>query len=77
VRQTKRPSLPSAESSWIFREILGSGTFFGFPVVPQGAYDHGYVNMGLMVLAPGAFFVLGLLIWVQKSIMLARKGSHS
>ncbi len=51
----------------IFREILGSGTLLGFTVVPQIAYDMGYTNMGLMVLAPGAFIVLGLLIWAQRT----------
>jgi len=49
-----------------FRETLGSGTLFGFPIVPQVIYDLGYTNMGLMVLAPGAFIILGLLIWVQR-----------
>jgi Na+-transporting NADH:ubiquinone oxidoreductase subunit D len=50
-----------------FREILGSGTLMGFPVVPAIAYDYGYVNMGLMVIAPGAFIILGLLIWAQRT----------
>ncbi len=52
----------------IFREILGSGTLLGFPVVPQALYDMGYVNCGMMVLAPGAFFLLGCIIWVQRAI---------
>lgn len=51
----------------IFRELLGSGTLLGFTVVPAVAYDLGYTNMGLMVLAPGAFIVLGLLIWAQRT----------
>jgi Na+-transporting NADH:ubiquinone oxidoreductase subunit D len=51
----------------VFREVLGSGTLLGFQVVPQVAYDLGYVNMGLMVLAPGAFIILGLLIWAQRT----------
>jgi len=51
-----------------FREVLGSGTFLGFQVVPQAFYDAGYVNCGLMVLAPGAFFLLGAVIWIQRSI---------
>lgn len=51
----------------VFREVLGSGTLLGFTVVPQAAYDVGYVNMGLMVLAPGAFIILGLLIWAQRT----------
>jgi Na+-transporting NADH:ubiquinone oxidoreductase subunit D len=51
-----------------FREILGSGKMFGMQIIPQAAYDAGYVNNGLMVLAPGAFIILGLIIWVQRSI---------
>ena len=50
-----------------FRELLGSGTVFGLQVVPQGLYDAGYSNMGIMVLAPGAFIILGLLIWAQRT----------
>ena len=50
------------------REIFGSGTLFGFTVVPGFLYDWGYVNNGLMVLSPGAFIILGLLIWGQRSI---------
>lgn len=50
------------------RELLGSGTIMGFQVVPQFLYDMGYVDNGMMVLAPGAFILLGLLIWVQRSI---------
>ena len=49
-----------------FREILGSGSIFGLQIIPQAAYDAGYVDNGLMVLAPGAFFLLGLLIWAQR-----------
>lgn len=50
------------------REILGSGTLLGFQVVPQALYDAGYVNCGMMVLAPGAFFLLGIIIWIQRAI---------
>ena len=50
------------------RELLGSGTLFGFHVIPEAAYAAGYQNMGLMVLAPGAFILLGLIIWVQRTI---------
>jgi len=51
-----------------FRELLGSGKLLGFQVVPQWVYDAGYINNGLMVLAPGAFIVLGFFIWVQRTI---------
>jgi Na+-transporting NADH:ubiquinone oxidoreductase subunit D len=50
-----------------FRELLGSGSLFGFPVIPEALYALGYQNMGLMVLSPGAFILLGLLIWAQRS----------
>ncbi|MFM1548240.1 MAG: NADH:ubiquinone reductase (Na(+)-transporting) subunit D [Lentisphaeria bacterium] len=52
-----------------FREVMGSGQVLGFKVVPQVLYDNlGYTNNGLMVLAPGAFIILGLLIWVQRTV---------
>jgi Na+-transporting NADH:ubiquinone oxidoreductase subunit D len=50
------------------REIFGSGRLLGQQVVPQAMYDAGYVNNGLMVLAPGAFLLLGIIVWVQRSI---------
>ncbi|VFQ45831.1 NADH:ubiquinone reductase (Na(+)-transporting) subunit D [Desulfoluna butyratoxydans] len=47
------------------REFLGAGKIFGVQVVPQALYDAGFMNMGLMTLAPGAFIVIGLLVWIQ------------
>ena len=52
----------------IIREIFGSGTILGFHVIPTALYSHGYVNNGMMVLAPGAFFLLGSIVWIQRSI---------
>ncbi|RAP33559.1 NADH:ubiquinone reductase (Na(+)-transporting) subunit D [Candidatus Marinamargulisbacteria bacterium SCGC AG-410-N11] len=49
----------------IFRELLGAGSLLGIQVVPQFFYDAGYENMGLMLLAPGVFITIGLLIWLQ------------
>ncbi|MDH5654291.1 MAG: NADH:ubiquinone reductase (Na(+)-transporting) subunit D [Spirochaetia bacterium] len=51
-----------------FREFLGKGEFFGFAVIPESFYSMGYQNMGLMILPPGAFIILGLLIWLQRSL---------
>ncbi|MBN1550485.1 NADH:ubiquinone reductase (Na(+)-transporting) subunit D [bacterium] len=51
-----------------FRELLGSGKLFGFSVIPESFYRAGYDNIGLMVLAPGAFLLLGIIIWVQRAI---------
>ncbi len=50
------------------REILGSGSILGFQIFPDSWYAAGYENMGLMVLAPGAFILLGLLVWAQRTI---------
>lgn len=50
------------------RELFGSGSLFGHKVVPQFIYDAGYTDMGFMVLAPAAFIIIGLLVWLQKTI---------
>ena len=69
------PYVPAAGEEYMsekqlahFREILGSGTWFGMRIVPQSFYDAGFVNNGLMVLAPGAFLLLGIIVWVQRSL---------
>ena len=46
----------------LFREFLGSGSLLGYAIMPES-----YVGNGLMVLAPGAFIILGLIIWVQRT----------
>ena len=55
-----------------FREVLGSGTLLGFPVLGDpidktGIYAIGYENNGFMLLSPMALIVVGLIIWVQRS----------
>ena len=50
------------------REIFGSGKLLGMQVIPDSMYAAGYVNNGLMVLAPGAFLLLGVIVWIQRSI---------
>ena len=53
-----------------FRELLGSGTLFNYSIMPASIYlENGgwYVDNGLMLLAPGAFIILGLIIWVQRT----------
>ena len=49
-----------------FRELFGNGTVYGIEVVPSYLYQLGYTNMGLMVLAPGAFIILGLIVWAHR-----------
>ncbi len=51
-----------------FRELLGSGTIFGWEVIKSiGLYEIGYINNGLMILPPMALIVVGIIIWVQRS----------
>ena len=51
----------------VIREFFGSGSLLGFTLVPQWAYNHGYVNNGLMMLPPSALFIIGCYIWWQRS----------
>ena len=50
-----------------FRELLGSGTLFGFQVIPQWCYEHGYQNNGMMILPPMALITVACIIWVHRS----------
>lgn len=50
-----------------FRELLGSGTLFGFAVIPESWYEAGYVNNGLMILPPMALIVVACIVWVHRS----------
>ena len=51
-----------------FRELLGSGTLFGFRIIPESFYDLGYMNNGLMILPPMALILLGCIIWIQRAV---------
>ena len=46
-----------------FRELLGSGTLFGFRVLPES-----YVPNNLVILPPMALIILGCIVWVQRSV---------
>ncbi len=53
-----------------FRELLGSGTLFGYPVLQNDWFDLyacGYSNMGLMLFPPMALIICGCIIWVHRS----------
>ncbi len=52
-----------------FRELLGSGKLLGFQVIPDSFYAAGYQNMGLMLLAPGAFIMIGLFTWLENTLL--------
>jgi Na+-transporting NADH:ubiquinone oxidoreductase subunit D len=48
-----------------FREILGSGTWYGLTVLSETWYT----GNTLMLLPPGAFVIIGLLIWFQRTFI--------
>lgn len=51
-----------------FRELLGSGTVWGYPVFEKiGLFSIGYENNGLMILPPMALITVGVIIWIQRS----------
>ncbi len=51
-----------------FRELLGSGSIMGYPVMEKlGLYKAGYENNGMMILPPMALITLGIIVWVQRS----------
>ena len=55
-----------------FRELFGSGTFFGMTIMPKQAIVDGvqtgwYEPNGLMLLPPSAFFIIGVFIWILRT----------
>ncbi|MBT3365406.1 MAG: NADH:ubiquinone reductase (Na(+)-transporting) subunit D [Flavobacteriales bacterium] len=51
-----------------FRELLGNGTLFDYPIMAQlGVYDMGYTNNGMMLLPPMALIVVAIVIWIQRA----------
>lgn len=50
-----------------FRELLGAGTLFGYPVLEKlGLYEMGYENNGMMILPPMALVTVGIITWIQR-----------
>ena len=49
------------------RELLGRGSLLGFLLIPEGAYDFGYVNNGMMTMPAMALILVGCVIWVHRA----------
>ncbi len=49
------------------RELFGSGSLLGYPIIPKSFYEAGYQNNGLMMLAPMALLLIGVIIWIHRS----------
>jgi Na+-transporting NADH:ubiquinone oxidoreductase subunit D len=50
-----------------FRELLGAGSLFGYQILAPVTEGGWYMPNGLMVLSPGAFFLIGLFIWALRT----------
>ena len=51
------------------REFLGRGSLLGFQIIPEGVYDFGYVNNGMMTMPAMALILLGCVIWVHRAFI--------
>jgi len=49
------------------RELLGRGSLLGFQLIPQAAYDAGYINNGMMTMPAMALILLGCVIWIHRA----------
>jgi Na+-transporting NADH:ubiquinone oxidoreductase subunit D len=49
------------------RELFGSGSLFGFPVLAKVTDGGWYTPNGLLLLSPSAFFLIGILIWIVRT----------
>ena len=52
----------------VFRELLGAGTFWGVPV-----FGEWWTNWAIMIMPPGAFFMLAVFIWIVKGVFMRPK----
>jgi Na+-transporting NADH:ubiquinone oxidoreductase subunit D len=49
------------------RELLGFGALFEVQVLPLATEGGWYTPNGLMLLSPGAFFIIGFFIWALRT----------
>lgn len=50
-----------------FRELFGSGSLFGAQILPLATEGGWYTPNGLLVLSPGAFFLIAIFIWILRA----------
>lgn len=56
-----------------FREFFGRGSLLGFQIIPDGFYDLGYVNNGMMTMPAMALILVGCVIWVHRAYFYKEK----
>ncbi|MCD8203453.1 MAG: NADH:ubiquinone reductase (Na(+)-transporting) subunit D [Prevotella sp.] len=52
-----------------FREFFGKGSLLGFQIIPEGAYDGGYINNGMMTMPAMALILVGCVIWIHRAYL--------
>lgn len=55
------------------REFFGRGSLLGFQIIPQGAYDAGYINNGMMTMPAMALILVGVVIWIHRAYFYKEK----
>ena len=55
------------------REFFGRGSLLGFQIIPEGAYDAGYLNNGMMTMPAMALILLGCVIWLHRAYFYKEK----
>lgn len=58
------------------RELFGSGTLFGIEILPLISAGGWYQPMGLLLMPPSAFFIIGLFIWVLRTFRPEQQEKH-
>ena len=49
------------------REFFGRGSLLGYQIIPDGCYDFGYINNGMMTMPAMALIIIGCVIWVHRA----------
>ena len=55
------------------RELFGRGSLLGFQIIPDGAYEAGYINNGMMTMPAMALILVGIVIWVHRAYFYKEK----
>lgn len=55
------------------RELLGRGSLLGFQIIPESAYEVGYMNNGMMTMSAMALILVGCVIWVHRVFFYKEK----
>lgn len=55
------------------RELLGRGSLLGYQIIPDGAYEAGYINNGMMTMPAMALILVGIVIWIHRAYFYKEK----